>query len=117
MEDIAKIKNIPEGCTEAMIKAWWAKYGKDNVKPADLPKGDTEADGFLSIVVRIPTRRIKGQFEKFIDRDPAKAKEILVKACVLTHKDEVLADDGLFEGAVDAIVELIPVRKAIIKNF
>jgi hypothetical protein len=34
----------------------------------------------------------------------------------MSHKEEVMADDGLFYGALSGIAELIPVRKAIIKN-
>jgi hypothetical protein len=51
-----------------------------------------------------------------VDKNPDKAKEILVNACVLSGKEIVKADDGLFLGAFDAIVKLLPVRTAIIKN-
>lgn len=57
-----------------------------------------------------------GEFEKWVDKSPDKAKEILVNACVLSNKEAVKDDDGLFFAAFDAITKLIPVRTATVKN-
>ncbi len=58
-----------------------------------------------------------GEFEKWIDRRPDKAKEILIKACVLSpNKEEVLENDDKFAHCFNAIAEILPVAKAEIKN-
>lgn len=110
-----KTPQLPEGVTAEAIQAWKDRYGKDKVKIASLPKDD-EGTEFLDVVVRVPDRKTMGEFEKWVDKNPDKAKEILINACVLSNKDVVKADDGLFYGAFDALVKLIPVRAAIIKN-
>jgi len=110
-----KASVLPAGVTEEMVTAWKERYGEDKVKGASLPKDD-DGNEFLDVVVRVPDRKIVGEFEKWVDRDPNKAKEILINACLLTSKDEVKANDGLFYGAFDAIANLLPVRKALIKN-
>ena len=70
----------------------------------------------LDVIVRVPDRKTLGEFEKWVDKAPDKAKEILINACVLTHKDEVKADDGLFMAAFDALSKILPYRSATIKN-
>lgn len=110
-----KTVQLPVGVTAEAIQAWKERYGNDKVKIASLPKDD-EGTEFLDVVVRVPDRKTMGEFEKWVDKNPDKAKEILINACVLSSKDVVKADDGLFYGAFDALVKLIPVRAAIIKN-
>lgn len=113
---MAKINsNLPEGVTEDMVKAWKDHYGEKNVKVAQLPKND-EGSESLDVIVRVPDRKTLGEFEKWVDKAPDKAKEILINACVLTHKDEVKADDGLFMAAFDALSKILPYRSATIKN-
>jgi|GEM_PF-668112 len=109
-------KLLPEGVTAEQVKAWKERYGEDKVRPASLPRDDN-GDNFLDVVVRAPGRKELSEFEKWIDRNPDKAKEILVNTCLLTHKDEVKEDDDLFLAAFDAISQLLPIRKAVIKNF
>lgn len=106
---------LPEGVTEAMVKAWKEWYGDKKVKLATLRD---EYDSFepFDVVVRVPDRVVRGEFEKWIDRKPDKSKEVLVKACLLSSKDEVLANDDMFLAAADSIAELLPVQKAVIKN-
>lgn len=110
-----KTVKLPESVTEEMMNIWKEKYGQNKVKIAGLPKDD-DGNEFLDIIVIVPDRKVIAQFEKWVDHDPNKAKEILINSCVLTNKEEVKADDGLFLGAFDAITQLLPVRKAIIKN-
>lgn len=107
---------LPEGITPAMVTEAKQKHGDDKVKLIELPLGDNESDGFKSVLAVVPSRSVVGQYRRFADSDPKKADEILVKACLLSHKEEVLADDGLFYGALSGIAELIPVRKAVVKN-
>ncbi len=106
---------LPQGITAEMIAEAKAKYGENNVKILLLPLDDEghETKGVLALV---PSRSVVGQFRRWADTDPKKADEILVKNCLLSSKDEVLADDGLFYGALSGLAELIPVRKAIVKN-
>ncbi len=116
MEDETKKgKKLPEGITQAMIDEVKQKHGEGKIRIADLPIDD-EASGYKSVLVVVPSRTVLGQYRRYVDSDPKKADEILVKACLLSHKEEVLADDGLFNGALSAIADLIPVRKAILKN-
>lgn len=110
-----KVIKLPEGVTEETMTAWKEKYGADKVKVAALPKDD-DGNDYLDVVVTVPTRKVVGEFEKWLDKDPNKAKEILINSCLLTGKEIVKADDGLFYAAFDAITQLLPIRKAIIKN-
>ncbi|TCN63681.1 hypothetical protein [Acetobacteroides hydrogenigenes] len=114
-KDKAKEVKLPEGVTEEMMSAWKEKYGEDKVKIIALPKDD-DGNEFLDVVATVPSRKAVGEFEKWLDRDPNKAKEILINSCLLTSKEQVKSDDGLFYAAFDGITQLLPVRKAIIKN-
>jgi hypothetical protein len=115
MEEIKKEKKYPSGITAEIVADAKAKFGDDKIKMIDLPKDD-ESNVFLTVLATVPSRTIVSNYRRFAESDPKKAEEILVKNCLLTHKDEVLADDGLFYGALYALAELIPVRKGIIKN-
>ncbi|MBD8348580.1 hypothetical protein [Dysgonomonas sp. HGC4] len=106
---------LPEGITAEMIANAKTKYGQNKVKLIDLPI-DEDNTAYKTVLATVPTRAIIGQYMRWDASDPKKAQEILVKNCLLSHKDEVLADDGLFYGALNSLSELIPVRKGIIKN-
>lgn len=112
----AKEFELPEGITPAMIADAKQKHGSNNVRLIDLPLGDNESDGYKTVLACVPSRTVVGQYRRWAETDPKKADEILVKACLLSDKEAVLADDGLFYGALSGIAELIPVRKAIVKN-
>ena len=109
------MNQLPEGITEAMVAEAKAKYGNDKVKLIDIPQDD-ESSNFKTVLAVVPSRTVLGQYRRWESSDPKKSDEILVKACLLSHKDEVLADDGLFYGALTGIADLIPVRKGIVKN-
>ena len=109
------MKVLPEGITEAMVADAKVKHGEDKVKLIDLPI-DEENSAYKTVLACVPSRTVVGQYRRWAETDPRKADDIIVKACLLSHKDEVLADDGLFYGALSGIAELIPVRKAIVKN-
>ena len=106
---------LPEDITPAMVADAKAKHGNDKVRLIDIPVDD-DGTGYKTVLACVPSRTVLGQYRRFADNDPKKADEILVKACLLSHKDEVLADDGLFMGALMGIAEMIPIRKAIVKN-
>lgn len=110
-----KQNTLPEGITEEMVKAAKEKYKENAIKLAELQKDDDCAE-YLTVLVRRPDRQVMNEYSKWADKSPGKAEEILVNSCLLSHKDIVKADDGLFMAAVDAIAQLIVIRKAIIKN-
>jgi hypothetical protein len=105
---MAKEKNqLPEGVTAEMVAEWKEKYGA--LKRADLQ--DENGEFLRSVVMRTPTRKTIGEFEKWVDKQPNKAKEILVNGTLLLDKEAVKADDVLFSAAFSAAVELIPMGK------
>lgn len=107
-----EIQQLPEGITQEMIDA--AKAKGLNVKLAEVPIDDE--GNTRDFLVCVPSRTVLGQFRRFMDSDPKKADDILVKACLLSHKDEVLTNDDLFTAVMSTISELIIIRKGIIKN-
>jgi hypothetical protein len=110
--------SLPAGITQEMITAAIEKYGTGKVATAQLPKDDNGTD-HLNVVIHQPGREAMGQYMNLIDKNTARANEVLVKACIDDKEaiKEIFADTGLFLAAVDACAQLIPVRKSIIKNF
>lgn len=106
---------LPEGITQEMIAEAKKKHGAEKIRLIDLPL-DEAGTAYKTVLARVPDRPTVGQYRRFADADPKRADEILVKNSLLSHKEEVLADDGLFYGALEGIAQLIPVRKAIVKN-
>jgi hypothetical protein len=110
-----KEQELPEGITQAMVDKAILKHGRDKVRFLDILTEDG-SETELTVLAVVPSRTVVGQFRRYSDTDPKKADEILVKASLLSHKEQVLADDALFNGAMLGIAELIPIRKAIVKN-
>ena len=106
---------LPDGVSLEMVKAWKERYGHTKIKLATLNAPDGEFEPF-DVVMRVPDRIAMGEFEKYLDKNPNKAKEIILKACLLTKKDEVLANDDMFLAAFNALAEILPVAKSEIKN-
>lgn len=104
-----------ESVSQELIDKWIEKYGKSRIKKLEIPK-DEFNEQHLTVYARVPDRRILSEWEKWSDKNPDKAKEILVKNCLLTDVEEVCADQDLFFCALQSITELIPIRKAVIKN-
>lgn len=109
-----KKQELPDGITAEMITAAKAKHGADKVKYIDIINDETGET--KTVLAAVPSRSVIGFYQRFEASDPKKAQELLVKNCLLSHKDEVLADDALFFGALSGIAELIPVRRTIVKN-
>lgn len=93
-----------------------AAGGAKNLRRVELPLDDM-GNETLEVVVCVPDRRTMGQYLKYQNVNPSKAQEILVKNCLLTSKDEVLADDALFLTCVSALAEIIPIRENRIKKY
>lgn len=109
-----KENTLPDGITAEMIAEAKRKHGENKVVMIDII--DDDAGKTKTVLAAVPSRTVIGQYQRWSDNDPKKAQEILVKACLLSHKEEVLADDALFFGALSGIAELIPVRRAVVKN-
>lgn len=107
--------DLPDGITQETIDAWKKRYGQDKIKLGELPLGEDRTQ-FLAVIGRVPDRKTVGEFEKWMDKDPNKSKEILINACILSGKEQVKEDDFLFYGAFDFITNLLPVAKSTIKN-
>jgi len=106
-------KLMDYGATDAQIEDW--KKTWPGVTRVELP-ADDNGDNFVGAVLKAPDRKVMSEWEKWSDKNPDKAKEIMINGCFLTRKDEVKADYGLFAAAFDACAQLIPVRKAVLKN-
>ncbi len=113
--NMADGSTLPDGVTSDMIEAWKKRYGNEKVKLAEIPL-DEDRSQFMAVICRVPDRKVMGEFEKWMDKDPNKSKEILINTCLLTEKEKVKEVDFLFYGACDAITQLIPVAKSTIKN-
>lgn len=109
-----KTQELPEGITAQMIAEAKAKHGADKVKLIVIINDETGET--KTVLAAVPSRSVIGFYQRFESNDPKKAQELLVKNCLLSHKDEVLADDALFFGTLSGIAELIPVRRTIVKN-
>ncbi|WP_152541901.1 hypothetical protein [Saccharicrinis fermentans] len=107
--------SLPDGITQEIIDAWKKRYGQQKIKLGELPINEDRTQ-FLAVIGRVPDRKTVGEFEKWMDKDPNKSKEILINACLLTEKEQVKADDFLFYGAFDFLTTLLPVAKSNIKN-
>lgn len=107
---------LPSGVTAAQIKAWKELHGENCIKLATIFRDENYSEP-KDVVIHVPKRAEMDEFEKWIDRNPGKAKAILVNACLLTGKEEVNADpEGYFGSAFDAISKLIPQHRSILKN-
>lgn len=105
-------KEVKKVSSEAMEKAG----GTEMLRRIELPLDD-DGNESMEVIVCVPSRTTMGQYLKFQNVNPAKAQEILVKNCLLTDKDTVLADDALFLTLVSALAELIPIREQKIKKY
>lgn len=65
----------------------------------------------LEVVVSVPDRNVLGEYMKFANTNPKKAQEILVKNCLHTDVEQVMASRHLFMGAVSAIAEIMPISE------
>jgi alkyl hydroperoxide reductase subunit AhpF len=65
----------------------------------------------LEVIVSVPDRTSLGEYMKYASVNPKKAQEILVKNCLHTDVEAVMASRHLFMGAFAAIVELLPISE------
>lgn len=91
-------------------------YGSKNLRLLEVPTTDDTAE-YMEVVAIVPDRATLGQYMKYIDVNPKKAQEILVKQCVKSELETILADDALFMTTVSLLAELIPIRDGRVKKF
>lgn len=99
------IKQVAQEVKETLKK----EHG-NKLKSLLLPMDDFNEEE-LEVMAIIPSRSVVGQSMKFMQTDPKKGQEILVKNCVLTSKEEVMLDDALFYAAASLLTDLIPIRQ------
>ncbi|GIJ95149.1 hypothetical protein CAPN002_23670 [Capnocytophaga stomatis] len=92
------------------VKDSLKKEHGDKLRSLILPMDD-DANEEIEVLAVVPSRSVTGYFMKFLQSDPKKGQEILVKNCIVTDKELILADDGLFYAAAGLLTELIPVRQ------
>lgn len=91
-------------------KATYKKEYGDKLKALLLPLDDYNSE-YLEVLAIVPSRAIVSQVMKYLQSNPVKGQEILVKNCLLTSKEEVMNNDGLFFAAAGLISELMPIRE------
>ena len=109
-----EVKNTNTEVTPEMIATWKQKYGENNIKLIELYKADAEDP--LICYARVPDRLITSQYWTWIDKNMKKAGEVIIKNCLLTNKEVVLADDEYFNTAALNLSGLIQVGRVVIKN-
>lgn len=100
---------LPDGITQEMVDDAKQKYGE--VMIVDLPYDET-GDDVLQVLMHRPSRKDISMMEKYEDSDPKKAKDIIISATLLSHKDKVKNDDYLIVEANKAALELMPIKSA-----
>jgi len=65
----------------------------------------------IEVVVSVPDRVVMGEYMKYSSVNPKKAQELLVKNCLHTDVEQVLASRHLFMSAVAAIAEIMPIAE------
>lgn len=113
-EAAKKTGEVHPGITQQMVDDAKSKHKEKNIRYAELQ--DENGDVVLTVLVRRPDRVTKGEFSKWVEKNPNKAEDILLKACLLSHKEEVCADEELMESAMDAINKMLVTRSARVKN-
>jgi len=108
---------LPVYVTPEMLEK--AKTERTNVKLAEL--FDDNGNYVESIIVQRPTAFVFTQFEKIIDKEPYKAKKMLIKDCVVGEErakqiSSLSNDNPLFNAAFAACSEILPIGKAVVKN-
>lgn len=91
-------------------------HKREDLRAVELPMNDMDTE-FLEVAICVPSIAVTAQFMKYMDTNPKKGQEILIKQCLLTNKEQVMNDKYLFLTAVTHISELIPIREGRVKKF
>lgn len=105
---------LPEGLSQDQYDSWKDKWGNLlHIVDAPIDRKKT-----TPVVVKSPEndRVVCGQFERFVDSNPDKAREILIQNCVLHGKELVLENNYAFRAVSEFLIEQIPTAKVALKN-
>lgn len=92
------------------------KYKEKDLRRLFLPLDDDNNEE-LEVIATVPSKSVMGQYMKFMDSNPVKANDILINHCVLTSKERIKNDDGLYWTCVSELAGLLPIRQGRVKNF
>ena len=95
--------------TEEVKTAFKAEYGK-KLHSLLLPLDEFDEE-HLEVLAKTPSRKEVSMAMKHMQSNPVRGQEVLLKACLLTSKEEVLNNDGLFFAAAGLISDLMPIRQ------
>ncbi len=101
---------------KAQRDAFIKKHGEANLRMLEIPTDDSHHKTIEAVAV-IPTRNVTGQYMKWVDQNPKKAQEILVRGCILTNREVIETSDFMFNTTVSLLAELIPIGQGNIKKF
>jgi hypothetical protein len=107
---------LPPNITTEMVAEAKQKHGDTKVKILDLFIDNESLDPAISVLALVPTSRIRNEYLRWVDKNPNKAEEVILKACIISDIDKVMADDKLRVAAFDGITQMLPSGKAVIKN-
>ena len=90
------------------------KHGLVSIYKMMVPVGDTEeiATGYF----RRPTRQEFGAALSIMDKNPLRAKEIILGACWLEGDKRILEDDHTFINACTRVDDIIYIQEAALKK-
>lgn len=105
--------------TAEQIKDYQENNSGTKMQLASLVTSDGEDVG--EVLVKRPAPFPLSQFEKFCDKEPQKAKGILIAACVvdkvqLSEINALPKNSEEYAAAFDAAAQMLPVGKAALKN-
>lgn len=102
-----KKEELPEGLTKQQVAAWKETYGSEGVHMAILPTEEENVK--IKIVFITPDRRTMDMWEKFSDKDPGKASDILIKNLVKHGKEKLAHDDMAYRACLNEIYKKVPI--------
>lgn len=108
-EEEKNIRGVSPEEKERLIQ----KHGAKNLKIAEL---NSDTPDPLEVIIKKPSRYVIDQFGHYANNAPGKARDILINNCLLSHKEEVMADDRLVFAATNAISELVDMGSYRLKN-
>lgn len=109
------LRTVSQEVIDALKAQYPNKAQKNELKRLFLPLNELGTEE-LEVIACVPDRNTVTQFMRFVESQPKKAQELLVNQCLLTSKEEVMADDYLFFSCAGLIAELFPIRQGRLKN-
>lgn len=101
--------------TKEMLDAAKEQYGF--VKAFEL--NDSEGNNHGDVLMKRPSPTVISEFERFIDKNPLKARQVLINGCLINRHEETKAWDKNseeFAALFDAAAQMLPVGKASAKK-